>query len=378
MRQLFEYTYSCFQNPEQRTFLYEAWKRIILFYIRRPFTRRNRDGIRCIRPFYNMELYNDGNCYTCLSTIMSRPIGDLRQKTIIKMYNSVMAKLIRISIYEETFDYCKSSCHVLAEKNYQRTPYEQLDSMWFLTDEQKKAIRGRKITIKKGPSKIAENISLGCNVSCNFCSKPNFLPTPKDLFATYHNHIIQHQENIRILHFCGGEPLIQRTTRDILKSLQGNQNIAFEFVTNLTHLTQEMKQLLQNVQFSYISISINAATADTYSNIVHKGQWSKLMENIRFVAELPQKPELKFSMVVTNQNYFEIIEFAKLGIRQKATSINFHPLITEGNPHLEQFQINHEQSAQIIDLLQHDVFSTENITFENQRLKIHAEYCLKE
>ena len=62
-----------------------------------------------------------------------------------------------------------------------------------------------------------------------------------------------------------------------------------------------------------VEISIDAATKDTYENIVRlNGKWDVLMENLFFISQIDSIKILRCSFVVQNNNYKEMLAFAKL------------------------------------------------------------------
>ena len=63
----------------------------------------------------------------------------------------------------------------------------------------------------------------------------------------------------------------------------------------------------------YCEVSIDAATKYTYENVTRlNGDWDKLMNNLKFIISLDSITCLRFSFVVQNKNYKEIIPFIEL------------------------------------------------------------------
>lgn len=328
----------------------------MIFYIKRPFINPfDGGGMVCIQPFYNMEIYPDGKTRTCVSTIMTMKIGRVPNQPILRIFNSFEAKLVRISMYEKKHTYCLKNCPVFNESRFHKIDRKFVKEWDFLREDQKQVILGKRLTIKNGPSKISDNANVACNIGCEFC----FLTVQKNdnrVIDEMTNYIIRNKDNIKIVHFCGGEPLLQQTTKTILRKYQNFSGIRFEFVTNLSFLDNEMRTLLSRIHIHYVNVSVNAATAQTYKQTIERGDWATLQQNIEFISRHLGDGEIYMSFVVTKNNFHEVAKFAQFAGEWNAGSIHFHTLKPGPNPY-QSLRLGATEAKAILAQLDDPVFS---------------------
>ncbi len=335
-------------------FLIKAFWKISVFVFKRPFLDPfDGGGVGCIQPFYNFEIYPDGQARTCISTIMAMKIGRVTERPILQIFNSIEAKLVRISMYQKEYTYCSKSCPVFNENRFHKIDRKFIEEWEFLRSDQRQVILNKRLTIKNGPSKISDNANVACNIGCEFC----FLPVQTNEIRVINemtNYIIHHKDELKIVHFCGGEPLMQQSTKKILREYQNLNSCKFEFVTSLSSLDHEMRGLLSRIPIHYFNVSVNAANAQTYQKTIARGDWAALQQKIEIIYALSDG-RMYMSFVVTKHNFHEIAEFARYASERKVTSIHFHTL-KPGPDAYRALSLGTFEAQAVLNQLDHPVF----------------------
>jgi wyosine [tRNA(Phe)-imidazoG37] synthetase (radical SAM superfamily) len=82
-----------------------------------------------------------------------------------------------------------------------------------------------------------------------------------------------------------------------------------------------------------LSVSIDAARADTYERLRRPAKWSILMKNLELMADMRRSGSIRrfqVNFVVQEENYREIPEFVELGTRMGVDGIWFQRLTNYG------------------------------------------------
>lgn len=173
------------------------------------------------------------------------------------------------------------------------------------------------------PTHVQLIISDLCNQDCHFCayrmstgfSVENF---PDELGNKNPKRFIPTDKAIEILDDCadlgvksieftgGGEPTVHP---DHLKIIGHAQSLGLEtgLVTNGVRLTEDW--VFSNL--TWLRISLDAGTAETYHKIRASKMWPKVMDNLKLVGSF-ENPYIGVGFVVTKENYTEIVDACRL------------------------------------------------------------------
>jgi MoaA/NifB/PqqE/SkfB family radical SAM enzyme len=122
-----------------------------------------------------------------------------------------------------------------------------------------------------------------------------------------------------------------------------------------------------------LSVSIDAARAETYERLRRPGKWLPLMKNLELMAEMRRAgslTHLQINFVVQEENYREIHEFVELGTRLGVDSIWFQRLTnygayTEGAfAEADVTSPEHPKHAELLDILRSPLMSHPAIDME--------------
>jgi sulfatase maturation enzyme AslB (radical SAM superfamily) len=92
------------------------------------------------------------------------------------------------------------------------------------------------------------------------------------------------------------------------------------FVTNATLLKDRIFSRLKSLSIGLVSVSLDAATEETYTRLRRGGDWLRVVSNLQRLSELKKEKHFFFSidMTLNRQNHFEMEKFVDMGIRLDA------------------------------------------------------------
>lgn len=294
-------SFSCFlSKPSKMLEKLVQSKEIPNFYCNRPYTW-----------FY----YAWFGAYSCCSTWVEYPIGNPASDSPEQCWNSIVAKLYRLSVDTKTYCFCKKDAcgrmHKLNTKDEMVHDY----------------------TI---PKKITLGLDYTCNLHCTSCRDHVQVASGNQLKIReeFAERIIgtgwlEKTDNLELS--GSGEALFSKIDREILFSNKGCKRESVSLLTNGILLNDDnLQKLKQHFKKIFINISIDAATENTYKSIRRGGDWKVLMENLEKVSALKLKNEIEYveiRMVVQKRNYKEIPEFIQMGKKYHVDKVLFTKLL---------------------------------------------------
>ena len=143
--------------------------------------------------------------------------------------------------------------------------------------------------------------------------------------------------NARRLTVTGaGEPFASKVYMDLFSKINRKElpNIKITLRTNGLLLTPSTWTKIKNMHYAVdmISISVDAATKETYRSIRRGGNFDRLLKNLYFIRGLKKNHpiKLKFNFVVQRGNYREMPQFAQFARRFDADRVAFTKIINLG------------------------------------------------
>jgi len=165
---------------------------------------------------------------------------------------------------------------------------------------------------------ITVEVTNYCNLNCIMCFKRG-LPkqTYKHMSLELFKKILDDIKPIGGVCFVGlGEPLLNPDFFYMLLEAK-KRGLGINMVTNGTFLNKEWSNALIKMRVNKISISLDAATKDTYDKIRKNGNWDRVLENIRTLVEErknfgSQSTYIRLDFVGMKNNIHELPEFVDL------------------------------------------------------------------
>lgn len=278
------------------------------------FPDKDLSGKYCLSPFVMIEVTLSGDIRLCgCASWMPTTVGNLVTNTLEEILSSPQAQKIRQSIIDGTYQYCNELyCGIMANN--------ELNTVETLPDNVKHLITDAKLF--EMPNWISIQGDDVCNLSCPSCrtsvkqTNPDAVKKQEQLGRIISENLFSQPTHRTItVHVSGsGEVfasalllgLLSKVSLDTIPNfqlfLQSNGLLAEKNWHKIGHLESTVKQ---------VTISIDAATSDTYEAIRRGGTWKKLIAAMKFFQR--KKRELEFSfrtrMVVQNRNFAEIQQF---------------------------------------------------------------------
>ena len=174
--------------------------------------------------------------------------------------------------------------------------------------------------LRSYPVYAAVNLIGACNARCRFCYYGDS-PQDRSVLRLADVRRMPWLRFLSTLDLYGGlgEPLLLDDFPAIVDWLrQQNPSQRLHTTSNGSLLTPALSQRLAG-RLSLLNISINAATPETYENLMIGLSWSRLMENIERFQEInqaqQQPTELTFSYVCSRANVAELPKLAEIARR---------------------------------------------------------------
>lgn len=329
----------------------------------------NKDNISpdtyvCTKPFEWYEIAWNKEVYPCCPGWLPHSIGKMPEQSPEEIWNSDIAKKIRKSVLDGSFDYCKPEfCLHLKEKTWPVKQAKDIDLEHYI----------RLIEAPAAPSMVNASYDRSCNLSCPSCrndivtanreERSSYDKLMEDLLNTY-------GPDLRSINITGsGDPFASRHFWDLLQSgvlarypelkirLHTNAQLFDEFHWNrLAPLHQQIEA---------IEISIDAASEPTYAINRRPGNWQQLIANMEFIGELRRTKKitlLQLDFVVQLNNWQEMPDFVLLGKKWNVDRIVFTALNNWGTFTKEDHSYRaihspgHPLHPHLLAMLENDLF----------------------
>lgn len=268
----------------------------------------------CQSPFIYSEVYDYSQYLCCPSWLPVEVSGNVSHKTINNSFYNKTSDKIRESILDGSYKYCdEKQCPALAGLKSNKIANTFLKN----TPENRKWLKeNTKLRV------INFCFDRSCNLQCPSCRHEliNYLGKDRQQVEDKLKEVNEEiGQDIERLYLSGtADPFYSKSFRQFLINLQHDNfpNLkSIHLHTNANLWTEKLWNKMEAVH-PYVNsceISIDAATKETYENIVRLGgDWDKLLENLKFIIQIPTIKEYRFSFVVQKDNYKEMLDFHKL------------------------------------------------------------------
>jgi len=188
----------------------------------------------------------------------------------------------------------------------------------------------QKPLVNHGPVEVEIEATNRCNLACPMCNRSQMDRPLGDMsWETFKKIVEQTKNTAEIYYFCGlGEQLMHPLLPKMINYCN-NVGAATGLPTNAHFLGQsETEALLQN-QPSFLVISLDAMTKETYAKIRVGGDFKRVVENTKYYLKryLKEKPKTQLVMQFVDQeeNHTELVEFIKYWKGQGAPLVRIKP-----------------------------------------------------
>lgn len=269
----------------------------------------------CVVPFTTIILEPDGQVGVCRHKGHNFPIGNIKEKSILEIWNDHFVSQWRKEFLEGKTEVCAKEvrhrqCHLCPENNKLLT-YAQL------------AIKQTQPILK-----LTANFNGKCNLQCQMCDVwklPNGLYDQINFWEPAKTQIFPHLKEIDML---SGEPFIQPDTYRLIDEVSKvNPKCLWTFTTNAHwKLTARIEQALSQIKIKTLIVSLDSLKPEVYQKIRYPGKLGQVLETIDALIEYQTKHgpfNIFANFLIQKDNAYECFEMVRYCYEKK-----INPLLT--------------------------------------------------
>mgnify|MGYP000977032967 CR=1 FL=1 len=250
----------------------------------------------CCVPYNHVSIDNNGDCFLCFCDgFLPIPVGNVLDfKSLEDLFTSRIAKVLQKDISNKKFTWCAvDHCGI---KHGDIESYVPMDFFKYY---------------------MSINVDDSCNLACPSCRTSQFMMSsgPEfdrklEIVKRITSWLDQEQQPVFITLTGNGDPLASHIIRPLIKNWTWINKHQIELKTNGLLAKKQLAGTYFLNSIARFSISIDAGSADVYEDVRRPGKWNVLIDNLDFVKQTTV-PKL-FSMVLQNNNYFDLENFYNL------------------------------------------------------------------
>jgi hypothetical protein len=325
----------------------------------------------CPMPFTHFSTGFRGSVFACTCPAwVPFPIGNVTEaESADAIWNSDAAQEIRRSILDGDFRHCsRTQCSFITARKLPRK-----DEV--TTPKLRAFIDGHVTRLEAPPQMVELNHDPTCNLACPSC-RTEIVAAKADEIDVYagaaERVILPMLRGVEGQTYItgGGEAFASKHFRSILRRLNREEFPGLDvfLISNgqlmTPHRWSEFPALPP--MLSIVSISVDAACAETYEVLRRPGKWAPLMKNLAYLAEMRRAGRIRrlgFNFVVQKQNFREMLAFVELANGFSADHIWFQRVTNYGAYDEAAFAAadvtapTHPDHAELLEILRHPALS---------------------
>lgn len=328
----------------------------------------------CLAPFKILSTGWKGSAHACACPAwVPFPIENvLTAESADAVWNSDAAVEIRRSILDGDFSYCsRTLCSFITAQKLPRKDEIEDPILRGYIDH-------HTTTLPESAYLVELNYDTTCNLACPSC-RTEILVAKADEQEAYSRAkdrvILPLLKRARSSYISGGgEALASKHCRSILSGLNRREypGLRLHLITNGQLLTPQMWNAFPDLAevVGVLSVSIDAARAESYEKLRRPGKWSTLMSNLEFIAGLRRSGQIRqfwINFVVQKENFREMLDFVELGARlgvdkiwfQRVTNYGAYDEVTFAD--VDVTSPEHPEHAELIEILRTPLLSGPSI-----------------
>lgn len=287
----------------------------------------------CRTMLNHMEIISgNGDCICCCSTFNKTLLGSIIDKKIDEIWHSTIHKILCLSNVNRTYSFCdKSMCPFFIGKKIEKTYFDAREYEH----------------MEKHPKTIAVGFDYSCNLKCITC-RPQICIAKGEEKIKYDNFANIIKKDILpyaefVITAGNGETFLSPAYRAIYTSNEMSNVKWLRFLSNGVLFNEDKwKELRKTYQGKVMmTISIDAASKETYEKIRSGGNFEVLSKNMEYAAKLRRNGELsylRFNFVVQRENYKEMLSFVEWGEKLGIDEVFFTKILNWGTYTDEEFK----------------------------------------
>jgi radical SAM protein with 4Fe4S-binding SPASM domain len=267
----------------------------------------------CSKPWTSFEVEHDGRVAPCCMSKFD--CGNVNQQTIAEIWNGpAYQEFRRLMAAGEWQRTCRPECPRLYGPIDDSVGHPQGEAFAANYATNLAEIERRATVLESWPRIWKTTASTRCNLDCIMCyqDRDDLRSLPKDFFEQM-APLFEHIQEMQIL---GGEPFVIRSLREFMQSFPSDRypDARFAIMSNGTIHDDKTLDLVRQLRMSWMSISIDAATAETYARIRRGGDFATTLGGARRWIEVGRECgfAVHIAFTVMRDNVDELPLFAEL------------------------------------------------------------------
>lgn len=304
----------------------------------------------CIVPFQHIEIHSSGLISACCHTWLPTWVGNLLEDSAQEVIDNADRKLIQENMRNGVFDHCNDQCPQL-NSLLNSTAYSSNSSETYW-DIIPSTMLDRKLATS--PIYIGFSYDLSCNLQCPSCRNELIVWRTDDIndkngqrIKLIHSkvkelvHLLLNNNKLVFLTITGsGDAFASPLYWDYLVELANNPippNLRIQIKTNGVMMTpekwDEIKPLWGSITF--VEVSVDAATEDTYKIVRKNGNFNKLKKNLEVFDEMVYNKSFsrldgwQTNIIVQRDNFSELKQFMEWQLTFKSKPLIWTNLIAQ-------------------------------------------------
>ena len=269
----------------------------------------------CSKPWTSFEVEHDGTVTPCCMAKVA--CGNVNEHSISEIWNGEGFRSFRRKMANgEWRDICRPECPRLrgAIDDSVSSPKEAVFAANY--EKNLKEIDSRAEVLESWPRIWKATASTLCNLDCIMCYQDrNDLRALPETFFQQMEILYPYAQEIQAI---GGEPFAIKRLRSLLSEfpMERYPDTTFAVVSNGTVHDDKTLDIVRRLKVSWMSISVDAATAPTYARIRRGGKFENTMTGIRKWIALGKEKNfpVHLAFCVQRDNVNEMPMFAELGL----------------------------------------------------------------
>jgi MoaA/NifB/PqqE/SkfB family radical SAM enzyme len=198
-------------------------------------------------------------------------------------------------------------------------------------------MRANRTVMRARPFNIQLETTTKCNLACIMCSRQKYHGAGKHLDRSILERVlaevVPYAQDLCISSF--GEPLLYPEIGKLLEVARRYPKLELGMYTNLLLVDEEMARGLVGSRVSYMNVSIDGATRETYEKVRRGGKWDRMIGALETLNRVKRErrsrhPLLNLTVVGLTVNVHEIPLFVELAKRY-----GFASLVVDANAYID-------------------------------------------
>ena len=296
-----------------------------------PSIKTGLENIHCFVPSQTIQISTNGVIYVCGCPIfVPFPVANILDlESFDDVYELSTTKNIINSIEDRTYKYCDtSSCGIENHATREDWPSREKSSK-FTAEDGTRLFYGQGSNLDTNEIYIGIGIDDSCNLQCPSCRlhKKDWNKIvdvqSKSIFNELHslhkhlaNLIDNYDKKASIQFGATGDPFYSLATVNLISNLKYNPLHRYYFLTNGMSMKAVLPKLKILPSIELIDISMDAATKETHEKIRLGSNWNRVIDNIKWLLELPNRPTIEANFTIQASNFREIPLFREVMLEE--------------------------------------------------------------